>query len=142
MNKKILWIEDDIYHIEGLIRPLEREGFTIEKATSAYEGYLKVQKWEEFDIILVDLILPLASGGSDVVPDLVKQWTQEPYPGIGMVKWLLGDLKVSCPVIILSVVANPIVEYDLEEYWNLENLPKRGLLPSVVKSRIYEVLSI
>jgi CheY-like chemotaxis protein len=141
MKKRMLWIEDDFYAIKGLVRPLELAGFQIESATSAMEGYLKAQSWQEYDIIFVDLIMPLRDD-EQPLPDTVAAWNDEQYIGIGLVKWLLQDLHVKCPILILSVVRDPIATYQLQEIGLAGYLPKRGLLPSQVKDEVYRQLGI
>ena len=141
MKKRILWIEDDYYAIKGLMRPLERAGFQVEAATSAVEGYTKAHRWQSYDVIVVDLILPL-SDDDHTLPDSVKSWRGEEYVGVGLLKWLLAELKVTCPVLLLSVVRHPIHTYQLNGIGLASYLPKRGLLPSQVKAEIFRLLGL
>ena len=141
MKKCILWIEDDYFAINGLIRPLEHEGFTFDVATSAVEGFYKAQHWQAYDVILVDLILPLANGEEDL-PEKVRAWNNEPYVGIGLLKWLKAELQVQCPVLMLSVVRNPIPKFHLEKLGLAGYLPKRGLLPSQVKANVLKIINL
>mgnify|MGYP001293256579 CR=1 FL=1 len=139
MKKCILWIEDDYFAINGLIRPLEREGFTFDVATSAVEGFYKAQQWQAYDVILVDLILPLADNDEEL-PETVRAWNNEPYVGIGLLKWLKAELHVTCPVLMLSVVRDPIPKFHLENLKLVGYLPKRGLLPSQVKTNVLKII--
>ena len=141
MAKRILWIEDDYYAIKGLVRPLEKAGLTIDAATSAYDGYLKAQHWQAYVLIIVDLILPL-SNGDPALPEKVTAWQREEYVGVGLLKWLLSDLKVKCPVLLLSVVRHPTHTFQLENLGLAGYLPKRGLLPSRVKADIFQLLGL
>ena len=59
-----------------------------------------------------------------------------------MVKWLMMELKVECPVLILSVVRDPISTFELQDLGLAGSLLKRGLLPSEVKKEVYRVLGI
>ena len=139
MKKCILWIEDDYFAINGLIRPLEREGFMFDVATSAVEGFYKAQQWQAYDVILVDLILPLADNDEEL-PEKVRAWNNEPYVGIGLLKWLKAELHVTCPVLMLSVVRDPIPKFHLENLKLVGYLPKRGLLPSQVKANVLKII--
>jgi CheY-like chemotaxis protein len=143
MNKKILWIDDDYYSIGGLFRPLEREGYKIVPAVSALDGFREAQKWQEYDLIVVDLIIPTAQQ-QESVPELVKNWEDEKankHVGIGIVKWLLEILKVTCPVVILSVVRDPIKSYGLEKIGLAGCIQKGELLPSRLKDQVEQILT-
>ena len=133
--QKILWIEDDYYNYQSLFRPLQLMGISLDYALSALEGYNKARKWRMYAAIVVDIILPLKMEVGEM-PEVVKAWEKEQYPGIGLVKWLLAEEKVKIPVIILSVIDNPIQRYDLQDLGIADYIPKRGLLPSVVTQRI------
>ncbi len=141
MARQILWIEDDYYAIQGLMRPLEKAGFTVDPAPSAYDGYIKAMHWQSYDLITVDLILPL-SNDDRILPEKVAAWQGEEYAGVGLLKWLLTELKVQCPVLLLSVVRHPTQTYHLENIGLAGYLPKRGLLPSHVKEEIFRLLGI
>lgn len=140
MQKRVLWIEDDFYAVKGLLRPLELEGFRVESATSALEGYAKAHQWKSYDLIVVDLILPLSDDAGNL-PDIVRGWKTEQYAGVGLLKWLLNDLKVECPVLLLSVVRDPVKTFHLEHPL-LTPLPKRGLLPTRVKDEVHRILGL
>ncbi len=141
MKKRILWIEDDYFAIKGLVRPLSKKGFEIDVATSAAEGFQKAQDWQFYDLILVDLILPLADEAG-TLPEKVKSWGNEKYAGIGLLKWLKTEKKVECPVMMLSVVREPISRFNLENLGVTGYLLKRGLLPSRVKEEVFKILEI
>lgn len=59
--KKILIIEDDAKIRRFLQLELEHEGYQVEMASDGKEGIYKVQKFY-YDIVLLDLMLPLVSG--------------------------------------------------------------------------------
>ena len=58
LNKKIFWLEDDHFHLKGLVRPLEDEGFTITPARSYKEAISIIDSDRNFDLVLLDLIIP------------------------------------------------------------------------------------
>ena len=138
-EQQILWIEDDYFAIRGLMHQLENEGFNIEAATSALEAFQKAPGWESYDVILVDLIIPLTIS-DEPLPEKVKSWKKEKYVGIGILKWLKRELKVDCPVLMLSVVRDPIARFNLENLGLAGYLPKRGLMPSQIKTKVLEIL--
>jgi CheY-like chemotaxis protein len=139
-KNRILWVEDDLYAIKGLIRPLQNEGFLFDIAESALEAYYKGQVWKSYDLIVVDLILPL-SNDSEQVPSVVQSWESKgEYLGIEIVKWLLTGIKAECPVVILSVVRDPISRFNLRNVGVAGYLLKRGLLPSTVRDEVLGIL--
>ena len=143
MSEKILWIDDDYYAIQGLFRPLEKENYQVDVALSAVEGYEKAQRWQEYDLIVVDLILPVSQ--EETAPEPVRSWDDQekyPYVGIGLVEWLLRDLRVECPVIVLSVVPDPISMSKLEELGVSGFIRKSGLLPTDLKDELMPILEV
>lgn len=141
MYKKILWVEDESFMINGLLRPMEKIGYTVEVAKTALEGYRMAAEWSKYDLLIVDLIIPITYD-EKTVPDEVRQWENEPYVGVGLAKWLMKDLKVKIPIILLSVVSNPIASFELNKYGLKYFLPKSGLLPSKVKEEILSILEV
>lgn len=141
MYKKILWIEDDHYAIKGLLRPLELAGFQIDVASSAADAYQKVQDWQQYDLFVVDLIIPLSDDDREVIPE-VREWEKEEFLGIGLTKWLKDVQKVDRPILIMSVVGDIPTRINLEGYSSVYTLSKRGLLPSRVKTVIFNILGV
>lgn len=140
MDHTVLWIEDDYYNYQGLFRPLQKAGMKVEYALSALEGYKKARNWKNYALIVVDIILPLTKD-ADPVPAEVARWRNEPYPGVGLVKWLKGELQAACPVVILSVVDDPITNYGLENLGIEANISKRAVLPSELAEKITAILN-
>jgi DNA-binding response OmpR family regulator len=62
MNNSILWIEDDFYHVRGLVKPLEKDGYKITIARSVIEAKEHLINWQDFSAILLDLIIPYSGG--------------------------------------------------------------------------------
>lgn len=140
MTTKILWVEDDYYHIQYLFHYLEKEGAVVTPALSAYDAYRLVEKGTRYDLIVVDIILPISST-LEKLPDTVEEWKkQEKYPGIGLVKWLKTKKKVDCPVVILSVIDDPISEYHLVGFKIDEAILKKGLGPHEFTEKIQRFL--
>lgn len=61
MSKRILLIEDDRDIVELLKHYLEKENFTLKAAEDGYSG-LKKAKAENFDLIILDIMLPEMNG--------------------------------------------------------------------------------
>ena len=141
MNKKILWIEDDFYAIKGLVRPLTKLGYEIDVATSAMDGYKKAQHWQGYDMLVVDLIIPVCEHDISI-PETVQSWAQEKHVGIGLAKWLKSEQKVDRPILLLSVVRDPIARFGLAEYGLQHSLSKSGLVPTRVKDTVLSMLGI
>jgi CheY-like chemotaxis protein len=141
---RIMWVEDDYYAIKGLVRPLEKSdkiSFNIDVATSALDGFKRLSGSAEYDLIVVDLILPLYDQ-PEALPPTVESWKEEKFLGVGLTKWLMSDVNPGCPVLILSVVEDPIPTYGLEGLGVAGSLVKRGLLPSVVTEKVFEILEL
>jgi CheY-like chemotaxis protein len=145
MSKRILWIEDDYFAIGGLMRPLKKAGYEIDAATSAEEAYRKIlDSPVSYDLIVVDLILPASDKESNdqdaQLPLVVHSWKDEKYYGIGLIRWLIEVEKIECPVLMLSVVRDPIKAYGLEHLGIAGYLSKTGLLPSWVTDQVLKLL--
>lgn len=139
MKNRILWVEDESYIIQGLFKPLRNLGIDISIVKCAIEAYREANNWQDYDMIVVDLIIPLRDD-DESLPNVVKDWANEPYVGIGLAKWLTTELKVKCPILLLSVIDNPIKSFDLSELGITHYLSKSGLLPSMVKHEILDML--
>lgn len=57
----ILIVEDDLSVVQGLLRGLRKAGFTTSLAMDGAEGLTRVLR-EPFDLVLLDLMLPVRSG--------------------------------------------------------------------------------
>lgn len=61
----ILIVEDDLSVVQGLVRGLHKAGFSTSVAMDGDEGLARILK-EPFDLVLLDLMLPLR-GGLDIL---------------------------------------------------------------------------
>jgi two-component system response regulator VicR len=59
--KKILIVEDDPFLTEIYSEKLKKEGFLVEKTKDATECFQKLKE-ENFDLLLLDLVLPKMNG--------------------------------------------------------------------------------
>ena len=62
MSKKIIIVEDEKPMLKALTIKLQSEGFEVENASDASEFFKKLENVENFDLILLDLMLPEVSG--------------------------------------------------------------------------------
>ncbi len=69
---KILLIEDELALLDMYQGKLEREGFTVKTATDGQAG-LALSQAEDFDVILLDIIMPKMNG-----LDVLQQIRQNP----------------------------------------------------------------
>jgi CheY-like chemotaxis protein len=134
---RILWIEDDYYHLQGLVRGLLKEGFEVVTAYSGLESTEMLKEWQAYDLIIVDLILPTSETSES---GSVAGLGAERFVGMGLLKHMMQDLRVTIPVIVLSVVIDPDVWAEIESLGVKAILPKGGLLPPEVQQAVHAAL--
>lgn len=61
MTKSILIVEDEADLRSLYVQILKQEGFAVDQAVDGEEGYMKLSK-KEYDLILLDIILPKLDG--------------------------------------------------------------------------------
>jgi len=61
MSKRILLIDDDAYFQDFYGNALRKAGFTVDAAANGEEA-LKILKENEYDLFIVDLVMPLMGG--------------------------------------------------------------------------------
>ena len=61
LNKKLLWVDDQINHFKAYVNELKKEGFEVAIAQNEEEAISHAEK-NKFDIILVDLKMPKPDG--------------------------------------------------------------------------------
>lgn len=59
--KKILLIEDDPFLVDIYSTKLKESGFSVEVASNGKEGLEKIKK-EDFDLVVLDIVLPQMDG--------------------------------------------------------------------------------
>lgn len=109
MNKKILVIDDDLYIRELYQEILVSAGFSVSTAIDGEDGLQKLTT-DEFDLILLDLMMPKIDG-------------------LGVLKALKQDLvkEISSPILLLSNMGKePVIDEAL----------KNGVADYLVKSDI------
>lgn len=122
---RIAWIEDDIDVIDGVVRPLERAGYTVEKYRSISDAEQNLDRILTPDLLLLDMILPS--------PADVRQ--SDRYPGKNLLlRWQASGHSLP-PVVIFTVVTNPSLMKELESLGVIDVISK-PVRPSELKTRV------
>lgn len=127
---KILWIEDDSKRLKGLVKPLERDGHKIFCAEDQEEA-LKLIDNDEFNLIIVDLIIPSGEKNATSLNHFV---------GLNLIK-ILKAKNILTPICVLSVVRDQDIIRELQDMGIKKILQKGSLLPSNLRKEIYDILS-
>ena len=131
-TKKILWVEDEADLLMGLVRPLEKDGHEIIVAKDEEEALELIGK-SDFDLILLDIIIPTGVEGDTVYVDFV---------GMRLLKTLSIDTEFKTPILVLSVVRDPKMIKEMNGFGVKEVLEKGAYLPSKLKEKVYKVLGV
>jgi CheY-like chemotaxis protein len=139
MNGKILWIEDDYYHIKGLMKPMTKNGYEIVSASTYKKTLTLLANWQSYNIIVLDLIIPYSDTLEEQIQDSkldFKPW----YWGVKLYKTMKNELKINLPIVVLSIVRTNSVIEELENEGIMYRLEKVGLLPKQVAEYLTELI--
>lgn len=128
----ISWIEDDIDVIHSVMKPVQKEGVTLQFYYNYQEAIANIDAIRKSDLILLDAIIP--PGTSGVTGGNL---------GIQLLRRFRQEFKIDVPVIVFSIVAHAqdvISTTELEEL-KARSLPK-GVTPADLKVEILEVLGL
>ena len=134
MAKKILWIEDDYYHLQGLVSPLKKMNFEIDAVESYDEALVFLKNWRDYDLIILDLLMPNMKE-TDFREDL-KPW----HYGRELF-YYMKELNVDKPIIIISIVQYRKLIEELLQNGASMHLEKIDLLPIQVKDAVLSLLN-
>lgn len=130
MAKQIVWIEDDIDIIYPVIRPLELAGFTILKYRTVRDANEAMEQVRNADLILLDMLLPKGSEGSEV----------EDYEGLQLLReWRAAYGEDFPPVVAFSVITSDRVVSQLRKL-KVAGIIRKPERPSQLKLYIEKVL--
>lgn len=139
-SSHILVIDDDWRDMRSLFHAVEDRGFIIHGATCAADGFHRVMYSQHtYDLICVDIAIPLANDAFGL-PEEVYSWYQERWPSLGLLKWLALEMRIACPILVMSVVSNPIAALGLGSLRLAGAIPKRGLTPARFQDVVLQVL--
>lgn len=139
---KILWIEDEFFHVQGLVKPLVNMGFKVICARSVTEAKSLLEGWRVFRLVILDLILPYSEQENDTIsPDVALKGDEAiAENGIHLFEHMVDELKIEIPIIVMSVVTTATIVDKLMEKGAARRLGKLGLLPNEVKRVALDVI--
>jgi len=123
---KIAWIEDDHPEIPSLVRLLELDGHNILYYRTCREVEEDIDKICGCDAVILDIILPPA--------------TDDPYQGVSVLRKLREECKYDGPVIVCSIVRNPVVLHALHEL-GVSAILHKPVRPSQLYDAVTEALT-
>lgn len=142
-TRRILWVEDDYYHLKGLVKPLKSMGIEVVPARSVVEAQSLLVDWKQFSLIILDLIIPYTEYGFDRHSasrddeDDIGSITKN---GIALFDYIVEELGIDIPILLLSVVNNKeIIDRLLSKGAN--RLPtKLGITPQELAKKVIEII--
>lgn len=135
MAKRILWIEDDYYHLQGLVTPLKRISFSIDIAESYNEALTYLENWKDYDLIILDLLLPNMEKGD--FEENLKPWHYGK-----MLFYYMKRIEIDRPIVILSIVQYKELIRELMNHGASMHLEKIDLTPLQVKEAVLSLIGI
>jgi CheY-like chemotaxis protein len=131
--KRILWIEDEPFQLDGMMRPLKKDGYEITTAIDAFDAY-ELLKEKKFDLIVLDVLIPI---GKKTGANFKNAHV---LIGIELLK-KLKDKGINLPPIILFSVIDLSGEIENWREYNVKKiLVKHNYLPSQLKKDVEEIL--
>ncbi len=131
MIKNIVWIEDDIGIIRPVVRPLENAGHRITFMSDIKTALENMDVIRHADLLLIDMIFP--PGGTD------EHFPR--YSGLGLLEKMRNELKITTPVVILTVVTNEEAHEELKKL-DVADIIHKPVRPSELKERVEKVLGL
>ena len=116
-TKKILVVEDEEYIRDLYVQILRKEGYLVDSASDGEEAYMKMSK-KEYDLILLDIILPKIDG-LQVLEKLKKE-----------------SKTISAPVVLLTNLSQEVVVAKAVDYGVRGYMVKSDLTPSDILTEV------
>jgi DNA-binding response OmpR family regulator len=133
---KILWIEDE-QHVLGLDQVAAK--WELDCAVACDVAVSKLEN-NKYDLLIVDLILPITTGQKKDVPFKVNYATdlEKKYGGLWLIKRIRNEMKLQTPILVLTIVVGKDRERVEKELAGLiaEYLSKYDVLPSELCEKI------
>ncbi len=105
MKKRILFIEDEEFFLEGL--QIALKGYEVTPANSASRG-MELAQNQEFDLVLLDIMMPPPE---DIDPEYVGYGRST---GVELCRRIRA-LKPELPIVVITVVRDPGILDKIEE---------------------------
>lgn len=110
MEYRILWLEDDVYEIGILTRPLEQDGHIVEKTQACIDAAARLGA-EKYDAIILDIILE-----GDAWTRQNGTYNGNGYFGIDVLRYIReSSNNPTVPVVVFSCLSPDIVERELSQ---------------------------
>jgi CheY-like chemotaxis protein len=107
MSMRVLWVDDEYNRYPYLISGLENKGVVFDFAGSLIAARKKLDVIEEYNAIIMDIILPM---GRDYSESDAAAMEQKPvYLGLVFLEELISLKKPVPKVVILTIVEDPRV---------------------------------
>jgi CheY-like chemotaxis protein len=104
---RILFVEDEMWFMEGLVDRLQAEGYEVQIERTA-TGALERLENEDFDVILLDIMVQ----PGDRIDD--RSFGRE--AGVQLCKAVRDELKLDVPIVCLTVVTDKVIHEKLTAY--------------------------
>jgi len=105
---KVLVVDDDARNIFAMSRILADEGMVIESAVNGKMGLEKLEKYEDFDLVLMDIMMPVM-GGLEAMQEIRKIDKFRELPIIALTaKAMAGDREECLDAGASEYVSKPI----------------------------------
>ena len=144
-QKTILWIEDDYYHLKGLFKKIEKKGFSLVPARSYLEAKEILKDKKDFCLIALDLIISYSENliNCPNIENEKPEGTNEQITksGIKIFDYIVKDLKLNIPILILSIVRTKKILDKLTEIKIVEVIEKLGITRLDIERIVLDMLN-
>ncbi len=136
-NNIALWIDDDAQSLWDMVNPLIKEGWQIDYALNFQEAVEKIESTKKYDLIILDIIIPSGTSKYKSIEQLAK--IDNIQYGLKLLTIMADKLKV--PVIVFTVVSDPIVLDQIRDFEIVKDIITKGQIrPSELKEKIFEII--
>jgi len=135
-KKRVLWVEDDAIILWDLITPLIRMGWEIDSALDFESAINKIRGGAPYDLIILDIIIPSGSMFYSSITEISK--IDNTQFGVKFLEFLKDKEKI--PVVVFSVVTDPVILDQVRKFPNVEDIIIKGSVrPSELKARLISI---
>ena len=130
-ENKILWIEDDYLLLKPLIEQIKKANYMFDFAKNKLEA-INLLNRSIYDLIILDIILPEGEYFEDREP--------EPYVGLNLLRYMVNEIKIETPIIIISVINDMLVKTEAKKLGVVTYLNKGSIRPSELKILVDQII--